>query len=90
MPAPEQLLRASFIPGRIHDDFLFSPPYVAEMVAVNGVERVRGYYITSTRTRTPFFSQRSCRLRPQTVYEWARLTGERLTSDLQPIVKERS
>lgn len=82
----EQLLRASFVLGQVYADLSFTPPYVAEMVRVDGVERVRGYNIVSAHMpSTPYFSQRTCRLRAQTVHEWLRLTGERLTNDLEPV-----
>lgn len=85
----EKLLRALFVPGQVYGDLSFSPPVVYELVSINGVERIRYYQITSTRSRAPFVHKRSSRHRAVTLFEWERLTGERLTHDLKSVAKRR-
>lgn len=79
----EKLLRALFA------DLPCSDPVVYELASINGVERIRYYPISSTRSRMPFVHKRSSRHRAVTLFEWERLTGERLTNDLKPVADRR-
>lgn len=88
MIAPEIPLRILYVEGKVHEeDLAVSAPFVAEIVSVpeKGLEYARGCYATTGRV----FASYSCRRRSDTVREWERLTGERLTPTLEPVASER-
>lgn len=83
MTAPQIPLRLLYLDAVEHED----PATLCEIVSVyaEGLERVRKYDAATGECVV----ERRCRLRSNTVREWERLTGERLTPALEPVASEK-
>lgn len=88
MGAPEIPLRVVYFDEEQQEDFAISPAAVCEIVSVPqlGLERIRGYYADTG----DMFSERTARLRSNTVRYWWELTHERLTPSLEPAADARA